>query len=66
MIVRAYFVLGGEPGSAGLVPVLREVPKTTAVATAAMNALLAGPTPIKGESTGPSTGDPRRDAASSA
>jgi hypothetical protein len=43
-IVRAYFVLGGEPGSVGLVPVLREVPKTTAVARAAMNALLAGPT----------------------
>jgi hypothetical protein len=42
--VRAYFVLGGEPGSVGLVPVLREVPKTTAVARAAMNALLAGPT----------------------
>ncbi len=44
VIVRAYFVLGGEPGSVGLVPVLREVPKTTAVATAAVNALLAGPT----------------------
>jgi spore germination protein GerM len=43
-IVRAYFVLGGQPGSEGLVPVLREVPKTDAVATAAMNALLAGPT----------------------
>lgn len=43
-IVRAYFVLGGEPGSIGLVPVLREVPQTTAVATAAMTALLAGPT----------------------
>lgn len=42
-IVRAYFHLGGEPGSAGLVGVLREVPKTKAVATAAMNALLAGP-----------------------
>ena len=28
MIVRAYFVLGGEPGSVGLVPVLRDVPKT--------------------------------------
>ena len=27
MIVRAYFVLGVEPGSAGLVPVLREVPE---------------------------------------
>ena len=44
MIVRAYFVLGGEPGSVGLVPVLRTVPKSAAVATAAMDALLAGPT----------------------
>ncbi len=44
MIVRAYFVLGGEPGSVGLVPVLRVVPKSAAVAAAAMNALLAGPT----------------------
>jgi Spore germination protein len=43
-IVRAYFLLGGQPGSEGLVPVLREIPKTTAVASAAMNALLAGPT----------------------
>jgi spore germination protein GerM len=44
MIVRAYFVLGGEPGSVGLVPVLRVVPESPAVATAALNALLAGPT----------------------
>jgi hypothetical protein len=44
MIVRAYFVLGGEPGSAGLVPVLRVVPKSPGVAAAAMRALLAGPT----------------------
>ena len=44
MLVRAYFVLGGQPGSVGLVPVLREVPTTTQVATAAMNALLTGPT----------------------
>ncbi len=43
-IVRTYFYLGGEPGSAGLVPLLREVPETRAVATAAMQALLAGPT----------------------
>lgn len=43
-IVRAYFYLGGEPGTAGLVPLLREVPATKAVATAAMNELLAGPT----------------------
>lgn len=42
-IVRAYFHLGGGQGTAGLVAVLREVPKTKAVATAAMNALLDGP-----------------------
>jgi spore germination protein GerM len=42
-IVRAYFYLGGDPRSAGLVAVLREVPQTKAVATAAMNALLDGP-----------------------
>jgi germination protein M len=44
MLVRTYFVLGGGPGTSGLVPLLREVPKTTARATAAINALLAGPT----------------------
>jgi len=44
MIVRAYFVLGGEPGSIGLVPVLRVVPESAAVATVAMNELFAGPT----------------------
>ena len=42
MIVRAYFVLGGEPGVEGLVPTLRDVPKSVAVATAAMHALLDG------------------------
>ena len=42
-IVRAYFVLGSLTGNEGLVPVLREVPATKAVATAAMTALLAGP-----------------------
>jgi germination protein M len=42
-IVRAYFVLGSFTGNEGLVPVLREVPQTRAVATAAMRALLAGP-----------------------
>jgi hypothetical protein len=47
-IVRAYFWLGGAPGSAGLVAVLREVPGTKAVATAAMNVLLAGPTSAEG------------------
>jgi hypothetical protein len=43
-IVRTYFYLGGELGTAGLVPLAREVPETQAVARAAMNALLAGPT----------------------
>ncbi len=43
-IVRAYFYLGGLYGSEGIVPVLREVPKTQAVGTAAMNELFAGPT----------------------
>ena len=42
-LVRSYFWLGGLPGSEGLVAVLREVPGTKAVATAAVNALLAGP-----------------------
>jgi len=42
-IVRAYFVLGSFTGNEGLVPVLREVPETKAVATAALTALLAGP-----------------------
>jgi germination protein M len=42
-IVRAYYYLDGEPGSAGLAALLREVPRTPAVGTAAMNALLAGP-----------------------
>jgi germination protein M len=43
-IVRAYLWLGGLPGSEGLVAVLREVPATKSVATAAITALLAGPT----------------------
>ena len=42
-IVRAYFFLGSFTDNAGLAPVLREIPKTQAVATAAMKALLAGP-----------------------
>jgi len=44
MIVRAYFVLGGEPGVVGLVPVLRTLPDSSGVAKAAMTALLDGPT----------------------
>jgi hypothetical protein len=50
IIVRGYLVLAGVPGSEGLVPVLREVPATTAVARAAMTALLAGPTTGEGGS----------------
>jgi germination protein M len=42
-IVRAYFVMGSFTGNEGLVPVLREVPQTKGVATAAMRALLKGP-----------------------
>jgi germination protein M len=41
--IRAYFFLGSFTDNAGLVPVLREIPKTRAVGTAAMAALLAGP-----------------------
>jgi germination protein M len=40
MVIRAYFVLDGDVGVEGLVPTLREVPETTAVARAAMDALL--------------------------
>src|SRR4051812_18060442 len=43
-IVRGYFFLDGPQGSAGIVPVLRDVPATKAIATAAMTALLGGPT----------------------
>jgi hypothetical protein len=42
MVVRAYFVLGGEPGVEGLVPTLRDVPETPGVARAAMETLLRG------------------------
>lgn len=41
--VRSYFFLGSFQDNAGLVPVLREVPKTQAVGTAALTVLLAGP-----------------------
>jgi hypothetical protein len=41
--VRAYFFLGSFTHPAGLVPVLREIPATPAVATAAINALIDGP-----------------------
>jgi germination protein M len=42
-IVRAYFYTS-EGSEADLLPILREVPETRAVATAAMNAILGGPT----------------------
>jgi hypothetical protein len=42
-VVRAYFFYESLPDSSGLVPILREVPATKAVATAAMAALLEGP-----------------------
>jgi spore germination protein GerM len=41
--VRAYFVLGSFQDNAGLVPVLRDVPKTKAVGGAAMDELIKGP-----------------------
>lgn len=41
-IVRAYFHLGGDESSEGIVAVLREVPKTQAVARAALEQLLLG------------------------
>jgi len=47
-IVRAYFWLGVSPNADGPVAVLREIPATKSVATAAMNALLAGPNLIEG------------------
>ena len=58
MIVRAYFLLrdgsGGEVvNEPALVPVLRTVPKSTATATAAMKALLAGPSAKERAATRP-------------
>ena len=41
--IRAYFFLGSFVDNAGLVPVLRDIPKTQAVGAAAMAALLKGP-----------------------
>lgn len=41
--MRAYFVLGSITANEGLVPVLREVPETKAVATAALTALFEDP-----------------------
>jgi germination protein M len=50
-IVRAYFFLAGPQGSSGIVPVLREIPATKGVASAAMTALLAGPSPKEAAAT---------------
>jgi germination protein M len=48
MVVRAYFFLGGRAGEdPSLVPVLRTVPRSSAVATAAMRVLLAGPSALE-------------------
>lgn len=44
MIVRAYLWLAGDQWTGGLVPVLREVPKTQAPARAALDELFRGPT----------------------
>jgi hypothetical protein len=41
--LRAYFILGSFVDNAGLVPVLRQVPKTKAVGAAAIEELLKGP-----------------------
>ena len=41
--IRAYFFLGSFVDNAGLVPVLRDIPKTQAVGAAAMAALIDGP-----------------------
>jgi germination protein M len=42
MVIRAYYVLDGDPGVEGIVPTLRVVPKTSGVARAAIEALLDG------------------------
>ena len=42
MVVRTYFVLGGGAGVEGLVPTLRDVPESVAVARVAMEVLLDG------------------------
>jgi spore germination protein GerM len=55
-IVRAYFFLDDPEGDRPtLVPVLREVPETKAVATAAMNSLIEGPTADEADAKVPLT-----------
>src|SRR5687768_15194686 len=51
MVVRAYFLLDGPGGSSTLVPVLRTVPRSTAVATAAVRQLLLGPSSVERAAT---------------
>jgi spore germination protein GerM len=41
--IRAYFILGSFQDNAGLVPVVRNIPRTQAVGAAAMGELLKGP-----------------------
>ena len=56
-VVQAYFYLDGAPGSAGLVPVAREIPEQPTVGTAAVEAVMAGP--LRGEvAAGISSGVP--------
>lgn len=52
MVVRAYFLLDDRAGGdAALVPVLRTVPRSPAVATAALRQLLLGPSSIERAAT---------------
>jgi hypothetical protein len=54
MVVRAYFLLDERSGASGdskLVPVLRTVPRSTAVAAAAVRQLLLGPSSVERAAT---------------
>jgi hypothetical protein len=50
-IVRSYFFLGSFTDNAGIVPVLREIPETRAVAATAVRELLQGPRGVEVESS---------------
>lgn len=56
--VRAYFFLPGARDSEGIVAVLREIPETEAVATAAMQELLEGPNAVEASDHGMTTAIP--------
>ncbi len=43
VVIRNYFFLGSFTGSGGLVPVLRDIPRTQTIGSAALRDLLAGP-----------------------